>query len=162
MSLSRYTFFTGSLHGVYDYKKDTHLHVGLLAYSGMRYSRALPIIGFDYKISPKWMLNAVFPTNMSLAYTINDHWVLDGAIRLMLTRQRFNDHEHYKRGLVAYRNWGAEAGVNFIWNPTVRVNLHVGETFAGRMRISNRKDHHRKHLRLGAAPYVGLDATISF
>ena len=75
---------------------------------------------------------------MALIYKISDHWSVDTAIRYMLTRQRLKDSGHYPKGLVAYRNWGVEAGLNYVYNEHFRVNLHLGESIAGRIRISNR------------------------
>lgn len=161
-SLSRYTFVSGVLHGKHQYRDNCKLHVGIVGNTGMRYTRVLPVIGFDYKFSEKWMLNAVFPLDMSLEYTIDSNWSLDAAIRYILSRQRLNDHGHYPRGLVAYRNWGAEVGLNYKFKKYVDINLHIGDAFAGRMRISNRHDKHRKHLRLDSALYYGLQATVAF
>ncbi len=160
--LSRYTFFNGVLHGTHFWKDDCNLHVGILGYSGMSYSRMLPIVGFDYKISPKWKLHAIFPLCMNVVYGINDKWAIDCGLRFMLTRQRLGDDGYYKRGLVAYTNWGAEAGLNYSVNSRVRFNVHIGETFAGRMRLSTRSDHHRKHLRLNPALYYGVSANVAF
>lgn len=159
---SRYTFFTGLLHGKQDYIHGSHLHVGIVAYSGLRYSRVLPILGFDYEFSKKLKLNAVFPLDMSLVYTIDDHWTIDTAIRFMLSRQRLNNNGTNPRGLVAYRNWGAEAGVTYAFNNRCKVNLHLGETFGGRMRISSKHNSHRKHLTLDSALYYGLEASFAF
>ncbi len=160
--LSQYTFFNGVLHGAYQYAQDYHLHVGIVGNTGMRYTRVLPIIGFDKKLSDKWQLNAVFPLNMALIYKITDHWSVDAAIRYMLSRQRLNNNGHYPKGLVAYRNWGVEGGINYAYNENIRINLHVGESFAGRIRISNHKDSHRRHLKLDEALYYGLSANIAF
>ncbi len=162
LASSRYTFVSGLLHGVQDYNDQSKLHVGIVGYAGMRYTRILPIIGFDYKFSDQWKLNAVFPLNMSVVYSINKYLSLDASIRYFLTRQRLNDHGHYPRGLVAYRNWGAETGVNYQINERMSVNVHVGESFAGRMRISTRKDSHRKHLKLDSAMYYGFSADFAF
>src|SRR5262249_3115392 len=98
----------------------------------------------------------------SVVYGINESWAVDAGLRLMLTRQRLSDSGHYKRGLVAYTNWGAEAGINYTLNHRVRFNIHVGESFAGRMRLSTKHDHHRKHLRLDPALYYGLSANVAF
>lgn len=160
--LSRYTFFTGLLHGKYNYVNHSRLHVGLLGYSGLRYTRVLPIIGFDYPLSAKWELNAVFPLNMSLVYRITNQWQVDAGIRYFLTRQRLGEHEHFRRGFVAYRNWGAEMGLNYEVNEHIRFNIHVGDSFAGRMRISNHRDHDRQHLKLDSALYYGCTAAVAF
>ena len=161
-SLSRYTFFNGVIHGTVDYTEYSHLHVGVLGFSGMHYTRLLPIIGFDWKINDTWKLNAVFPVDMALVYSINDNWSIDASIRYMLSRQRLNHNSYNSRGLVAYRNWGAEAGINYAFNDSFRINLHVGNAFAGRMRISNQSDSKRKHLELDSSLYYGASASISF
>lgn len=162
LTSARYTLFSGVIHGIYDLQEKTHLHVGLTGYSGLRYTRVLPVLGFDYAFSEKLLLNAVFPLNMSLVYAFNKEFAVDAAIRFMTSRQRLNKNNENSRGLVTYRNWGGEIGLNYTPNEHFRINLHVGETFGTRMRISNRKDHDRKHLRLDSALYYGLDATIAF
>lgn len=161
-ALQRYTFFTGEVYGRYSWHQNRNLYAGILAFTGMRYSRALPIIGFDYTFNDKWMLKAIFPIDMALIYSFNKQLSFDAAIRYFLDRQRFNDHDTYRRGYVAYRNWGAEAGLNYAFNEFARIKLHVGDAFAGRMRISNHKDRHRKHLKLDSSVYYGLEATIAF
>jgi hypothetical protein len=159
---SRYTFFEGELYGRYAWHQNRNLYAGILAFTGLRYSRALPIVGFDYKFSDKWKLNAVFPLDMALVYFINPHWSVDAGIRYFLNRQRLGEHGTFRRGFVAYRNWGAEGGLNYALNESVRIKLHVGDAFAGRMRISNHNDRHRKHLKLDSSVYYGLDASIAF
>lgn len=161
-SLSRYTLFTGILRGRYKYHDKRHLHVGVYAISGMRYTRVLPILGIDYTISEKWQLDAVFPTKMALVYSITPQWKVDAAIRYFLSRQRLGEHEHFHRGLVAYRNWGAEFGLNYAFSERIRFNAHIGESFDGRMRISHRNGHHRHHLVLDPAMYFGFTATLIF
>ncbi|MCE5295462.1 MAG: DUF6268 family outer membrane beta-barrel protein [Chlamydiales bacterium] len=160
--ISRYTYFNGILHGKTPYNAETNLHVGLVGYSGMRFTRVLPVIGFDYEFSKRLKLNAVFPVDMKLTYGITEKLSVDAALRFMFSRQRLNNQHHNNRGLVAYRNWGAEAGVNYAFSQTIKLNLHVGETFAGRMRLSDRHDRHRKHLKLDAAMYYGLEASFAF
>lgn len=161
-SLSRYTLFGATLRGRYKYHEKRNLHVGILALTGMRYTRLLPIIGMDYTISDKWQLDAIFPTKMALIYSLTQHWKLDAAIRYFLSRQRLDEHEHFRRGLVAYRNWGAEFGLSYNYNDTLHFNLHMGESFAGRLRISNRNNSHRHHLKLDPALYYGFTATLIF
>lgn len=161
-SLSRYTFFSGIIHGKYDYAERTNLHVGIECFTGMRYTRVLPLIGFDYTFSDKLKLNAVFPVDMSLVYSLTDHVSLDATIRYMLSRQRLNNHGDNNRRLVAYRNWGAEGGITYAVNSRCKLNLHVGETFGARMRLSDRNDKHRKHLKLNSSLYYGLEASFAF
>ncbi len=161
-SLSRYTLFTGIVHGKHDFRENCHLHAGVLIFTGMQFTRVIPVIGFDYEFSKELKLNAVFPENMSLVYSINDHWSVDATVRYMFSRQRLNDHGSNPRGLVGYLNWGAEAGATYAFNDRCSINLHVGETLGGRMRLSDRHDNHRKHLRLDSSLYYGLEASVAF
>ena len=161
-SLSRYTFFTGLLHGAYKWHSKRNLHVGIVAYGGMRYSRMLPVIGIDYKKSEKWQFNAVFPLNVSAVYSLNSNWSAEAGLRYFLTRQRLGNDEELRRGFVAYRNWGAEAGLNYRCNDHISLNVHVGESLAGRMRVSRHDDRHRHHYKIKPAPYFGLMAKIAF
>jgi hypothetical protein len=162
LSLSRYTFFTGLLHGQYKWHEKRNLHIGILSYSGMRYSRVLPVIGIDYKPSEKWKLNLIFPLNVSAVYSINSNWSTEVGLRYFLARQRLQDDDRLSRGLVAYRNWGAEAGINYKCGDRITFNAHVGESLGGRMRVSHRDDRHRHHYEIKSAPYFGLMAKIAF
>lgn len=162
-SLSNYTFFNGLLHGTYQWHDKRNLHVGVLAYTGLRYSRMLPILGMDYTHSEKWKFNLVFPLNMTAIYSFNKQWSVDAGIRYFLTRQRLGKDEHKLRdGFVAYRGWGAEMGLNYQFNDRIRLNAYVGESLSGRMRTSTHNDKHRHHYRVGAAPYFGISATVAF
>ena len=160
--LSRYTYFTGQLKGKYAWHEKRNLYAGVIAFMGMHYSRALPIIGFDYTPSPRWKFNVVFPLNINVEYGLNAHWFLEGALRYFFTHDRMGKDDKLKRGLVTYRNWGLEGAINYRLNKDIILNAHVGESLAGRMRVSNQHDHHRKHLLLGCAPYFGFAAELTF
>ena len=163
-SLSRYTLFRGFLHGVYDWKKDTRLHVGLEGIAGMHYTRVWPTLGFDYKYSKKMRFSVVVPSNISALYSFDDHISAIAAVRYFLSRQRLGDHEshHMKRGLIAYRNVGVEVGLNYEIAKRLLANIHVGQAMGGRVRLSHKNDHHRKHYTLKSAPYFGAQISISF
>lgn len=159
---SRYTFFTGLLKGKYSWHKKRNLHVGILAYTGMRYSRALPVLGFDYIPNDKWKLSIIYPLNTYLRRYITKNWSVEIGIRYFLTRQRMGQEERLNRGFVAYRTWGAELGINYIVGEWIKLNAHIGETLANRMRVSDRHDRHRKHYRLHNAPGFGFVASLNF
>lgn len=160
LTLSRYSFFTGLLQGKYSWHKNRNLYVGILAYTGMRYSRALPVIGFDYSFNDTWKLNFVYPLNMVLRHIITKNWSVEAGIRYYLTRQRLGEDDKIKRGFVAFKNWSAEIGVNWVYNSTIQFNAHVGQALGNRMRTSNRHDGHRKHYRMESAPGFGFIASI--
>lgn len=159
-TLSRYSFFTGLLKGKYAWHKNRNLHVGILAYTGLRYSRALPVVGFDYTFNEQWKLNCVYPLNMNLLHIINKNWSVEAGIRYYLTRQRLKEDDKVDRGFVAFRNWSAEIGVNWVYNNMIELNAHIGESLGNRMRISNRNDRHRKHYRMHMAPGFGFVASV--
>jgi hypothetical protein len=164
LSLSRYTLFRGFLHGVYDWKKDIRLHTGLEGVTGMRYTRIWPVIGFDWKYSPKIHFNVILPSNISAIYSFTDRFSAVAAVRFFLSRQRLGNHEHHhlKRALIAYRNTGLELGLNYQIAEKLLANVHVGEAFGGRLRVSRRNDSHRHHYKLNAAPYLGAALQVSF
>jgi hypothetical protein len=160
--VSRYTFFTGQLKGKYAWHEKRNLYAGILTFMGMHYSRALPIVGFDYTPNEKWKFNAIFPLNMKVEYGFAKNWSAGAGIRYFFARERMGKDDKLKRGLVAYRNWGLEAALNYRLNSHISLNAHVGESFAGRMRVSNQHDGNRKHLKLGMAPYFGFAAELAF
>jgi len=161
-ALSRYSFFTGLLKGRYAWKEHQNLYVGILAYAGMRYSRALPVLGFDYTPSDKWRFVFVYPLTMAYTYLLDEHWELEAGIRYFLNRQRLGKDARPSRGFVAFRTWGAEVGINYNFTNRAQLNLHIGQTLANRMRVSDHHDHDRTHYRMRQAPYVGFVATFAF
>lgn len=160
-SLSRYTLFTGLLTGQYQWHKKRNLYAGITFTTGMRYTKVLPVIGFDYRPTKKLTFNAVFPINISAVYTLTDDWTVDIGLRFFLSRQRFGRIDHPKRGFITYRNTGIEGGINYKCNDRITVNLFAGEAFGGRLRVSNHHDHNRHHYRQKPAPYIGLLARIN-
>lgn len=160
----RYSFYTGNLEAIYAYKHRSNLHVGILGVAGLRYSRMLPILGFDFQATDKWKINCIFPTKISTVYSLTKQLSCEAGFRTFLSRQRFGTDEpkHLRRGFIAYRNLGFEVAMNYYLNSTAFVNLHVGETFGGRVRLSNHHDNHRRHLKLESSPYVGFTAFVAF
>ncbi|HXF29509.1 MAG TPA: DUF6268 family outer membrane beta-barrel protein [Chlamydiales bacterium] len=161
---SRYCFFSGILEGKYEWKRRSNLHIGLIGVSGLRYTRVLPILGIDFKQSEQWKFNLIFPTNISAVYSFNHNFSLEAGLRTFLSRQRFSKHEEgrYERGFIAYRNLGAELTFNYKIHERLQASLQVGETLGGRIRLSNKHDTQRRHLKLKPSPYVGLQACLAF
>ena len=164
LSLSRYTFFRGYLHGKYEWKEDINLHVGLEGVTGMHYTHIWPSVGFDYQYSPKIRFNAIFPSNVSAIYFFTERTSINASAHLFFTRQRLgiNESDHLKRGLIAYRNVGLEIGFNYRIMDRILANVHIGEALGGRLRVSHRHDRKRHHYRQKAAPYFGLVACLAF
>lgn len=164
LSLSRYTFFRGFLHGVYDWKKNLKLHAGLEGVTGMRYTRIWPSLGFEWEQSERLHINAVFPSNLSAIYSFDQHWSVSASAHYFFSRQRLGEDEndHLRRGLIAYRNIGLEAGLNYRIAGSLLANIHVGESLGGNVRVSRHNDKDRHHYKQKPAPYFGGAISFSF
>lgn len=161
-NLCEYTTFDLMLWGRYTYNECAGFHVGFIAQTGQRIDHVYPIIGIDWTITDKWKLNAVFPTQMSVIYTVSPKLSLALGGRFFDVRHRVGKDERLKQALVEYRSGGLEVGVNY--NPAKRfnLNLHAGSTLMGHLKISNKHHHRKQRLKFGGAPYVGCEADMHF
>lgn len=160
-NLSEYTNYNMLLWGRYTCREDFGMHIGFLAQTGMKMDHVYPIIGFDYVINNKWKLNAVYPVDMTLAYTINDWWSAGAAIRIFDVRCRFGKHQPVEKALLHYRNNGLELAVNY-QKDGFSADVHVGGTFGGRYKIANKHYKSKKHFKLESAGYAGGEVEYKF
>lgn len=158
-NLSEYTNYDIVFWGRYTCVKDFNMHIGFLAQTGMKIDRIYPIIGFDWKINDKWKLNAVYPMNISVVYTINNCWSASLAGRLFDLRYRLGKHDH--KDLFQYRNTGAELAINYDSKRFI-ANIHAGVTLGGQFILSNKHNKHKKHFSLESAGYLGGEAAVKF
>lgn len=140
------------LWGRYALYQDIGIHMGFFLETGMRMDHIYPILGFDWKISEKWRLSAVFPTDMILEYKYTRNWTFAIAGRTFSNRHRAEPHEN--QNLVRYTNFGLEAMVKYMRYGIV-ANVHAGVTTGGRLRLANKFNHHPDTLHLDPAGYVG-------
>ncbi len=157
-----YTTYDLLLWGKYEYCEDIGLHVGLLAFTGLRIDRVYPIIGFDWKYSCHWKFNLVFPIDISAVYTINDCWSVSLTGRPFYSRNRAAKHSRLSNAVFEYENAGAEFAVNYQLSDWLHANVHVGEAFGGKLKVANQHDHHPHHFRFNSAGYIGGEVDISF
>lgn len=160
-NLSEYTNYDIMMWGRYTCTDIFNMHIGFLAQTGMKMDNIYPIIGFDWVINDKWKLNAVYPMNMSLVYTINCNWSAAAAIRIFDLRYRFGKHQRVEKALLHYRNNGLELALNYN-KGDLSANVHAGGTFGGRFKIANKHYKHRKHFDLDSAAYAGAEASLKF
>lgn len=158
---SEYLSYDTLLWGRYSYSTCTNLHIGVLALTGLDMVWIYPIIGFDWKISERWKLNAVYPLNMSLEYALNQRWSLAVGARNFDVRHRVKPHESYSKALVRYRNSGAEFMVKYD-KDSLTANLHAGIAFLGRYRVANKNNHHAHTYRLASSGYAGGEIAVKF
>lgn len=160
-NLNLYANYDLLLWGRYTYLCDLGIHAGFLAQTGMKIDHIWPIIGFDWKYNDHWMINAVYPVNMSIVYSFNKVWSTSLAIRTFDHRQRVGKKEPLSRGLWRYRGSGIELGATYeeSW---VTANIHVGSTYFSELVISNRHNDHKRHFKLKNAPYFGGEVNLTF
>jgi hypothetical protein len=156
-----YTNYDLILWGKYDYLDNVNLHLGFLAQTGMKIDHIYPIIGFDWTINEKWQLNVILPLNISINYLIDSSWTASLAARVWNIRYRVGEDENVERGLLYYRNQGAEFAINYA-KGHFGANIHAGVTLGGQFRVSDRNNQHKRHFDMNSAAYVGGEAVVKF
>jgi len=160
---SQYVNYDLTLWGRYDYRENIGLNIGVIVQTGMKLDRVYPIIGFDWQMSEKWSLNAIFPVNISLQYQYTCDWKIAAAMRFFDARYRVGKDERLSSGLVAYRNSGIELAALFdSENSDIEANVHVGSTLGGLLRISNSQNRNVTHFYVNPSLYVGGQIVWSF
>lgn len=149
--------------GRYTYCPGFNIHVGILAFTGMKFDRVFPIIGFDWFITENWKLNAVFPLDMSIEYFLTDNWSISLAAKGILSRHRVGPNENITRAVVVYTAGGIELGLDYLsCDGRFSANAHVGEMIGGRLKVANRHYHHKRHFDFKTSPYVGGEVAYRF
>lgn len=162
LGINNYSTYDLLLWGKYGWRDDINVHVGFLGWTGLNIDKILPILGFDWTFCDKWQLNAVFPINISLIYTINDSFNIAAAGRFFWNRHRIEKSAFLSEGIWEYRNSGAELALNYALRNFVTLNVHGGYTFGGNVKISTKNHKHTKKYRFDGAPYVGGELAIHF
>lgn len=160
---NNYTTYDLLLWGRYAYTCSVNLHMGIYAETGLKLDRVYPVIGFDWRISDCLQLNAIYPFNMSLVYTINPCWSASLAIRLFSDRHRAG-----KEGILSeksvwrYSNSGLELGITRNICDWFSANAHVGYALGGRLKVANRHAHDSHNFDFKSSGYVGGALSINF
>jgi hypothetical protein len=141
---------------------DINLHIGFWMQTGMKIDHIYPIIGFDWVFAEDWKLSLVFPMNISLVYTLNESWNIAVAGRFFDIRRRVGYDQPLSEGLFQYRTSGAEFATNYQFCNWLKLNAHVGYTFWGNFRVSNRENKHPTHFDIDSSWYAGGQLTANF
>lgn len=141
---------------------DINLHVGFWMQTGMKIDHIYPILGFDWVFAESWKLNLVFPMNISIVYALNDNWHFALAGRFFDIRRRVGQDQPLSEGLFQYHNAGAEFAVNYELCNWLKANVHVGNTFWGKLKVSNRENKDPTHFDIDSSWYVGGQLTVNF
>lgn len=137
-------------------------HIGFYAQTGMKMDRVYPVIGFDWYRTDRWKVNLIFPMDLSVIYLYNTNLSLSAAIRFFESRHRTGNNEPKPRAQFAYRNYGAEFGINYDCAPKIFVNAHIGSTLGGHLKISDKHYGNSTRLDLDPALYYGGEISYRF
>lgn len=148
--------------GQYAYCPNFGLDIGLLVMTGMKIDHVYPVIGFDWQINRKLKLNAVFPIDVSLEYTLDKSWMVALAARFIDVRHRVGKHNPDSRGLIEYRAAGVEAAVNYNYCSWITANFHIGSILGGVVRHANRHYRHIHRQVFKSTGYLGGEIDLHF
>lgn len=159
-----YFNFNLVLAGRYEYNECVGLHLGFIAFTGMKIDQVYPIIGIDWRINESWKLNLVFPSNISLVYNFTPEWYAQIAARAFDERFRVGPNSmKYSRGLIHYTSAGGELGLGYkSCDGRWEGNIHAGSIIGGKVRVSDRHNRHSHRYPFNAAPYAGFDLAAKF
>ncbi len=158
----RYANYDLLLWGRREWSNRWGWHLGVLSFLGMEVNRVYPIFGFDWKITSKWTLNAIYPINIALVYEFNKYWSAAAAGRFFFNRFRTGENEPLPRAVFEYRNRGAELAITYTKEEIVSVNLHGGITFNADIGIANSHYTNRHTYCSKTAPYLGAQVDFRF
>lgn len=161
-NISDYMYYDILLWGRYNVLDNLGFHIGFFAETGMKIDRVYPVIGIDWVYDCHWKLNAIFPLNMSIVYTLDTSWSFALGARIFDERNRVGKNQFLSEGLWHYQAAGAEIGVYYALGKRLTANIHAGSTLGGRIRIGNKNWEHRQRIRLDPAPYAGGEITYNF
>lgn len=157
-----YTTYDLLLWGRYKWNSCIGLHFGVYGETGIKLDRVWPVLGFDWTISEKWLLNAIYPLNVSLLYNWDTCNSLGLAVRFFNERHKAGDNGAYEKAVWRYLNSGAELALNNTWCSWLKTNIHAGYTFGGKLKIADRQDHHSRRFRFNSSAYFGGEVSANF
>ena len=161
-SLIDYTLYQGVIWGKYAFSRPLELDFGFIVEWGLSRNKVWPLIGFIYVPSPRWQINAVFPVDLSIDYTVCECLEASASLRFLRSRHRVQQNEPNSQGIFEYHATGAEFDLTYA--PFIRfcVTGFLGSTLGGDLKISDRNDENANHLKFDGSFYAGVTALLSF
>jgi hypothetical protein len=161
-SLSDYNTYDMLLWGRYTWNSCIGLHFGLYGETGIRLDRVWPVLGFDWTINEKWLINAIFPLNVSLQYQWNDGFALVMTCRFFNERHKAGDQGGYEKAVWRYQNTGADFAIVNNWCSWLKTGIHAGYTFGGKLKIANQRGHENHRFHFQPSAYFGGEISANF
>lgn len=157
----QYSRWGGFLWARYTCTPTFGLNFGALGLTGIRKTVVYPLVGIDWRISPKWQLDAIFPIDMELSYLLTQHWTISAYLRPFLTRQRLSSNESLSQGIFEYRNVGGELDISYKY-AGLDFTLFGGYTFSGILKVMNLNGFNPSYYNFDSAPYWGCNVLWAF
>lgn len=161
-SFREYGLFSALLWGTYELSPDWHYHVGALGYTGMRGAEVYPVIGLDYSWAKKWMVQALFPINYSIEYSMNKEWRFSLKGKPLKERFRAGKNEPQPKSVFSYSSTGLEFNVHYERFLRLEAEAFIGYNFGGSFYIKDRHGKNSLYTDLQGAPYIGANLNWGF
>ncbi len=152
---SSYGLYSVLFWGTHEISPQWKCHVGALGYTGFEGQEVYPVIGLDYIVSPKWLLQAVFPITYSIEYALTKEWRLSLKGRPLKERFRTGPHEPQPRSIFSYSSVGAELNLHYEKFLRIEFEVYGGYNFGGNFYIKNKHNHDPLYTHVGNAAYGG-------
>jgi hypothetical protein len=157
----------GLVWGRYHFSSITGVHIGALGYGGIRNHYVLPIVGFDFNLSPEWKLNAIFPLDISLNYQWASHWATSIAASSFGGPYRTPKRAHrgvgrFEHAIFEVYSSGVEIDLNYDSHHFITAGVGVGWDFGGWILIKDAQNRHGKYYKFDAAPYGTATLSLTF
>lgn len=161
-SFNNYSTYDMLLWGRWSYCTTAGIHFGIYAETGMKADLVLPVIGIDWKYSERLKINAVFPLNISLIYSLNKNWAVALAGRVFNERHRAGEQGFLRKAVWRYSNGGVELALRYERGGKFLANVHAGYATGGKLKVASMHYHHKHRFHFDGSAYAGAEATASF
>ena len=155
------------LWGRYAFLKNVGVHAGFFGFTGVHTTYILPVIGFDWFITSKWKLNAVFPIDFSLTYNFAPSWETALSISNFGGPYRYpwrvnGGSGQFKDAVLDVYAKGLELDLNYNYKKHLFLGVGAGWNFGGWILVRDRNGRHGDYFDFNSAPYVQANAAITF
>ncbi len=155
------------LWGRYAQTENLGVNLGFFAYYGAKNGYVLPILGIDWKLSPHWQFNAVFPIDASLNYHFAKNWVTSIVATSLGGPYRFPRRIHggvgrYDDGIFKVYSTVVEWDLYFVQKNCFELGIGGGWNFGGWIQISDEHNHHKRYYDFNGAGYGRIFGTVTF
>lgn len=140
-------------------------HAGFLGWYGIENGYALPIFGFEWKMSQNWKANVIFPLDFSLNYSFDDYWSLEAAYSgfggpYRYPRRASDGRNGFHDPIFEIYSKGVDLNLLYKFDHLLLVAIGGGWNFGGWIYVKDHHNHRGKYFKYDSAPYA--QATVAF